>query len=114
MRVKIEHLIAFYENRIEKRKLNIESSNKEYQSQKIKYEAKFFPKLFGWKFENSTNGSTSWFSSWPMLWDEDHIKWIGLQMNKLEYHKKLNEIYIDWGYNKDAFYKFCKNNNIPF
>lgn len=116
MKVRITDLISFYEYRIN---MNIKLKEKsliEYSDQKVKYELKFLPKLFGWKFEDSVMGSKSAFGAgnWDMCWCDDRIKSCEVELRKLVYHKKLGDSVCELDrLFEDRFYEFAKDNNLP-
>lgn len=115
MNVSIAHLIEFYNARIECRLESIANSEIEYARLKKIYEAKFLPKLFGWKYENSCNGSRGCFGSWDFSWDKDAIKTTKAILLKLKYHMKCGDVVAPLNQiHADAFYSYCDKNNIPY
>lgn len=113
--VKIEHLVLFYNDRIERRIKKKADAKIEYGKQKLVYESKFFPKLFGWKFENSYHGDLSWMGSWNFRWDDEAIKSFRKNLTVLDYHEKCGEILGELDpYHADAFYSYCEKTRIPY
>jgi len=91
-----EGKVKGYTNRIEERRRE--------------YESNWFNKLFGFKFDNSYDRYT---------WD-DYDGWAGrrlkdtvAEINRCEYHIKVKDLTIEpkWS---DSFYKYCKDNGIPY
>ena len=72
MQVKIEDARLFYEDKLKfytRRKIELEHM---YAEAKTVYESRFFPKLFGWKYENSAAGDRSWLAG---NWDFVETQW---------------------------------------
>jgi len=88
-------------------------AKEDYQKCKVEYENKLLPKLFGWKYENSSRGDTSWMGSWYFY--EDNIKAWKAELQRCAYMKKIGHdfISISDGFSEKSFYKWCDENNIP-
>jgi hypothetical protein len=116
MQVRTNDLVAFYEDRIVKTNKQLVDSLDEYAAAKIVYENKFLPKLFGWKYENSGTGSMcSMFGSWDIPWIKERIKNYEKILVKLEYYTKMRYTLFDINPNhEDAFFKFARENNLPY
>lgn len=108
-------MILFYNDRIEIRLKKIADAKIRYGKMKLEYESKLLPKLFGWKFENSSHGNIDWMGSWDFYWDNEIIKSANKILRSLKYHQKCGEklFGIDL-YHEDAFYSWCEENEIPY
>lgn len=85
-----------------------------YAECKEEYEQRFLPKLFGWKYEDSIEGNTSWlYGRWDLnLYPTDRYKKL---LVEAIYQNKIGTNHIE--VNQDfhpSFYKYCQENNIPF
>ena len=114
--VRTKDLVSYFECRISQREEDIVATRKRFDKVKLKYETKFFPKLFGWKFENSFFGYDEEY--WTG-WDRYHMKYCKEWLVKLEYISKLNVLdnkqYTEMPENhSDAFFHYAKENNLPY
>ncbi len=89
----------------------------EYQRMKKLYESKFFPKLFGWKYEKSIYGCK--VDMGMGNWGFDHIQYKREcrlnDLNKIEYYDKhdVQMMPIDEG-DESEFFLFTKENELPY
>lgn len=86
-----------------------------YAARKEEYENKRLPKLFGWKFENSYEGDTSWMGSWNLKHYSKMISKVEKELLRLLYLVKTNNEKVNMHIDLyDDFYRWCDKNNIPF
>lgn len=112
MQVRTEDLVAFYKDRIVKTNLKIEKLQQEYKVSETAYENKFFPKLFGWKYKDA---SSSCYDETDINWYKRGVKSYEAILVKLEYCTKMAFVLMDIDENhEDSFFKFAKENSLPY
>lgn len=109
MRVKIEHLIPHIEKRISALELQVVEDQAEDLRLKQEYESKFFPKLFGWKYEGVRG---YWFDTSEQRLVKEKRNWEELKYllkNKLDTIVRLSTYINEYSKNyikvKDAILK---------
>jgi len=114
--MKTEHVLLFVEYQIHHWENARKKLEAVYAEAAKKYEAKFIPKLFGWKYQNSHKGDRSWLANkWGFIQIDDKINEYKILRDKAIYYKKIgnNSIGIPLRMEK-YFYNFCASNNIPY
>lgn len=111
--------IKFVKFNIAKKERETEELTIKYTAAKMVYEESFFPKLFGWKYENSRAGDLSWVANFRRYndWDFDVCspKRYKSLLRKFTYHKKIGDELIEMDSDlMGKFYLFCYNNNLPY
>ena len=110
-----DYLKYLTENRLVHWKAMNAEAKLQYHYCKNKYERKYLPSLFKWKFEDSYSGNTHWLhGSWDFY--DSNIARVEKEINRATYHMKTKQIYIEVEYSGDlsAFYEWCSENNIPY
>ncbi len=87
-----------------------------YAQDKEKYENKFLPKLFGWKYENSSDGCKSWMSKWSGFYRyETYTENAEKEITRLTYLEKIKHERVTMELELyKSFYQWCSENNIPY
>lgn len=112
--IRIPHYLEYLNYRLQDFKLKSETAKADYAAAKAEYEAKFFPRLFNWKFEDSHAGDTSWLTgSWNF--HEDRIETLQCEINRVTYLAGTGNILVTVGdcISIYGFYNWCKENGIP-
>jgi len=113
--VRTQDAIAFYKHKLTRYATKRDELNKAYQEATERYELKFFPKLFNWKFKDSFAGDKSWLSgNWGFA-DLDYFEETTKSyLDMCIYCSKLDQYLFEFKGGSSAFYKWANENNIPY
>lgn len=108
--VKIEDYIDYLNHLIQTTEVEIVKNKAVYDTYKKEYEQKFFPKLFGWKFEDSWLYDGFWYFRYAKRFLTEYQT----ELAKLEYIMKSFPNQTETECTRKEFFIWAKNNNIPY
>ena len=111
-KIKLDHYYEYILSRLNHWIEKQSSARYKYSCEKYKYEGKFLPRLFKWKYENSLAGDISWCSHNNWYFYDSQIENCRNELNRCEYLVKSGETHctVNLVFNQDSFYNYCKDN----